>query len=543
MTHMSAVINTAMNEIQEKSRNRLYQTDFDAWSWDVLGRRQYKKLRDINNTIIHSKKTRNAIKSANGCGKSMDLGDLITWWVTCFPPEDSLAIISAPSLDQIDRVVFKYLKDNFGHAASVAAAKDMANPFPGWINESLEWQYKKMDGSGHEALAFGKRPTDQDIVSTFQGTRKLRTFVALDEAGGVPADLFTGAEAVMTGQDSKVVAIGNPDRRGTEFHRIFTVPALMNEWNTFTISAYDLPTVTGEIVYPDHPEKQERMMKGLTSKDWIEHKERVWKVGGKPDGRFLAKVLGEFPGETDNAFFPQEAIDKAHDMKIDKPEAPIVLGVDLARLGDDDSVVYVNQGGHVRQFQGNVKYSDREGTKTTTGVWSKENTVSSARRIHAIAMQLGADQVRLDSSGIGGAMFDDLEQLEEFDGKCYTLIGVNNSNSSSNNMRWRNIRAENHDNLRDMMIKGYVDMDPTDTQLRDELLVITYKLDLRGAVQITPKDEMKGELGGSPDRLDAVIYALADLDHIVSGPQPGERIEYDMESIDDESPFYSANFW
>jgi len=88
-----------------------------------------------------------------------------------------------------------------------------------------------------------------------------------------------------------------------------------------------------------------------------------------------------------------------------------------------------------------------------------------------------------------------------------------------------------------------VDMDPTDTQLRDELLVITYKLDLRGAVQITPKDEMKGELGGSPDRLDAVIYALADLDHIVSGPQPGERIEYDMESIDDESPFYSANFW
>nr|ADW08983.1 terminase-like protein [Clavibacter phage CN77] len=410
-------------------------------------------------------------------------------------------------------------------------------------HESLEWKYKKMDGSGNEAIAFGKRPTDQDIVSTFQGTRKLRTFVALDEAGGVPPELFTGAEAVMTGQDSKIVAIGNPDSRGTEFHRIFTVPALMDEWNTFTISAYDLPTVTGEVVYPDHPEKQERMLKGLTSLDWIQHKERVWKVGGKPDGRFLAKVLGEFPGETDNAFFPQEAIDRGNDTTIDKPEKGIIMGVDLARMGDDDSVVYTNQGGRVRLFKGQVRYSDREGTKTTTGVWSKENTVASARRVHAIAMQIGAKQVRLDSSGIGGAVFDELEQLEEFDGKCYTLVGINNANSSSNNMRWANIRAENHDNLRDMLIKGYLDLDPEDTMLRDELLVITYKLNLRGAVQITPKDEMKSELNGSPDRLDAVIYSLADLDHIVDGPQPGERIEYDMGVFEEESPFYAADFW
>lgn len=506
--YLSSVIDEAMGDIAQRSRKRLYQTDFEAWSADVLGRRQYEKMRLINHDVVHGVKsanglkTRTVIKSANGCGKSLDVADLITWWVTVFPPEDTLAIATAPTLDQIERVIFKYLKDNYGYA------KNSGHPFLGSINESLEWKYN-IPGVGNEAIAFGKRPTDKDIVSTFQGTRKLRTLVAIDEGGGVPTDLFTAAEAVATGEYSRIVAIGNPDRRATEFHRKFTVPEEMAEWNTHSISAYELPTMTGEIVYDD-PEKQQRLLKGLTSREWIENKERVWRTNGRPDARFLAKVMGEFPGETDNAFFAQENIDKAHDTVIDEPGARVFLGVDLAAGGEDESVVYVNRGGNVRLFDKEVHYDDGGEDRTTSGVWSKEDELTSARRVHAIAMNCGADEVRVDAAGLGGGIFTNLVRLDEFRDKCYTLVSIIGSNSSPDRDQWSNVRSYNHDYLRQQMRDGKIDLDPNDKDLRDELLVITYDLNNRGAVQITPKRQMRSEMGGSPDRLDAVIYSVVD---------------------------------
>ena len=211
------------------------------------------KKREIVDAYLNA--SRIAIKSANGCGKSAVLSDLITWEVAVGDPAETLCIISAPTLSQIEKVIFAYLKVNKGAAA--------ANGFeiPGRISETLTWKIDTEQGSN--LLAFGKRPSDKDIVSSFQGTRKLRTKVFLDEAGGLPAEMFTAAEAVATGGDSKILAIGNPDRRGTEFHRIFTDPQLSQDWELHTISAFDLPTFTGEQVYPE-PELQENLLRGLT---------------------------------------------------------------------------------------------------------------------------------------------------------------------------------------------------------------------------------------------------------------------------------------
>jgi len=68
--------------------------------------------------------------------------------------------------------------------------------------------------------------------------------------------MFTAAEAVATGADSHILAIGNPDRRGTEFHRIFTDPQLSQDWSLHTISAFDLPTFTEESVYPEEEDQK-----------------------------------------------------------------------------------------------------------------------------------------------------------------------------------------------------------------------------------------------------------------------------------------------
>lgn len=529
---LDGILDLAMKDIAERSKKRLYRTDFLAWADDVLDRRYYEKMADIGDAIAtnRDRKTRTAVKSANGCGKSLILSDLITWFVTVHPPQETLAIVSAPTLHQINNVIFKYLKTTYGYVKEKSFLDNVPFPFVGWINESLEWKFN-MPGVGNQNLVFGKRPTDTDIVSTFQGTRGSgRTLVALDEGGGIPTELYTAAEAVATGGDVRIVTIGNPDKRATEFHRIFTDDRLQAEWGLHTISAYDLPTYTGEIVYDD-PDKQAEMLNGLTSRKWIEHKERVWRVNGKPDARFLAKVLGEFPGETDNAFFAQEIIDLSFDNEIDVPGAKTVLGVDLAGMGDDESVVVVNKGGRARVFDREVPYMDGAEARVTTGVWSKEDEITSARRVHAIAMYLGADEVRVDASGMGKGIFSALERLDEFADKCYILIGLMGANSSPDKNLWNNYRSFAHDSLRGLMRDGLADLDPADTVLRDQLLSVTYELDNRGRIAITKKSDMRSEMHGSPDRLDAVINAMVDVSGYTDDPlrdmHPGDRVILD----------------
>ena len=459
------------------------------------------------------------------------------WWVTAFPPEESLAIITAPTLRQVEQGVFHYMKTSFGKVKGNAALANVPMPWPGWISEKGLWNYRTE--GGNIALALAAVPSPSDAVSTFQGIRREggRSLIELDEAGGVSKEIFTAIEALITSGGARMVGIGNPDRKATPFHHSFTNPDMAKEYNLHTISAYDLPSMTGEIVYPDNPEKQANMMKGLTGSDWICHKERVWqkggeiyfddalqqerRAGGTPNGVFLAKVLGEFPGDADNTFFPEDYISRAmHETEIEPDvDTPIVMGVDVAVEGDDESVVYVNRGGQIRLFGDTVTYMDGSEQRTTTGIWSKEDGVTAARRIHAIAMHLGANVIHIDGGGVGAPIASFLLRSAEFANRTYEVLVIKGANSSSDIRRWRNFRDEMHEYFSDRMRDGDIDLAPDDDTLKDELMLITYDL-VSNAIKITPKRKMRTMLGGSPDRADAAMYAGIDSAKIIERGQP-----------------------
>lgn len=500
----SEVALLALQDMRAKSTKEEYRTNPEKFVWEVLGKRWYSRQREIAEAFVSGKRV--AVKSGNGVGKSAIVADLITWVVATHDPAETLCIVTAPTLSQIEKVIFAYLKANKVLAGSRGFV------LPGRITETLAW---KLDGvEGSDFLVFGKRPADRDIVSSFQGTRKKRTFVFMDEAGGLPQEMFTAAEAVATGEGAKILAIGNPDHLGTEFYRIFTDERLSADWVTLTINVLDLPTFTGERVYEDES-AQLGMLAGLTSVEWVEHKRRAW---GEDSARFKAKVLGEFPDAADNTFFGQDAIDAGVGAVLDGV-GPVVLGVDVARFGEDESVVYVNRGGVCRLLD----------------VWGKADTLVSARRVHGLALGEGAVEVRVDASGIGGAVFDMLEGLEEFQPRPYKLIGVDGGARSPDSAQWSNMRAYNHDCLRRGLLEGRVGIDYEDRELRDQLLMVSYRFNLRGAVQITPKDELRGVMGGSPDRLDALIYAVTDLGGaLVERPdvvRPGDRVVFEPDEL------------
>ncbi len=531
------VFDAALDDFAQRSKKAIYQRDFQAWQWDVLGERTYQKMAEIGDTVLFGEKPRTLIKSANGTSKTYQAARWAMWWVTCFEPKDSLAIITAPTLSQVEQGIMMYAKTSWGAVRANAMQKKEPMPWPGWINEQNEWKHRT-DG-GNITLAIGRVPGASDAVSTFQGMRREggRSLILLDEAGGVSEAIYTAIEALITSDQARMVGIGNPDRRGTEFYNKFTSEAERGEHNLFTISAYDLPSMTGEVVYPDDPDKQERMLKGLTTAKWISHKERVWMTGGElyfddkigemrraggvANGRFKAKVLGEFPGDADNTFFSEDHIKLSIENEIEpEDDARPVLGCDIATTGEDESVVYVNLGGKVRVFDKTIPYRDGDEQRTTTGVWTKEDTLTASRRIHAIAKYTNAKEVRIDGTAIGEGVATDLVRLDEFKDKDYLVIPIKGARSSADITRWRNWRDEIHDYFALQMKDGKIDLDPEDKALRDELMLITYTL-VSGAIKIDKKSAMKTVLGGSPDRADAAMYSVLNTDSLVNNPLSG----------------------
>lgn len=570
----SSVFDQAIGELRRRSKLRLYQTDFDAWAWDILKLRNYKKMREIAWDSLFAPKQRTLTKSGNGVGKSSIQSQMILWAGSVFPEGDTVQIISAPSIPQLQKVTFAYLKSYHGRVNNELRPEHFR--IPGRIDENLGWVSETPKGKIW--LASGRKPPDQDAVSMFQGLRSQfgMTYVWFDEAGGMSRPMFTAAEAVQTGDDSRFGGIGNPDNAGAEWQQSFEDPIKMSEYNLHTISAFDTPVFTGERVYPRTAEgdaMETQLLKALTSKRWVAHKSRIWATGGeivpdsehpddrrydrrvdatvpwiknelshlgkefvrvagekrivtspmKWDARGLSKVMGEFPGDNDTSFFPQEVVNTAHGASIEEDLAVRpVLGVDIARFGADESVVFLNRGGRARLLDS----------------WGKTDTVESARRIHRLAQGNNAKEVRIDASGVGGGVYDMLKELDEFSGKVYVLIGVDGGTRSPDIRRWANSRAHNHDQLRTLMQAGMIDLDYDDRELADQLINVTFRFSTRGAIQITPKDEMRTVMDGSPDRLDALIYATLDTSALflsAQGPQPGDIVLEDPWEMDTNS--------
>ena len=499
------VLDAVIKDLRNRSRKQEYLNDPALWAEEVLGKHMWSKQREIAQSVVNN--THTAVVSCNGAGKSGLAGMLAVWWVATHDPYDVALICSAPTYVQIARVLFREIQDNF------KLANQHGHKLPGYITQGQEW--KLDDGT---VIAFGRRPADKDIVSAFQGIHRRYVMVILDEAGGIPEDLYTATEAVTNTEGARVLAIGNPDNRGTPFHKIFRDDPT---WHKIKISAYDTPNFTEE-----RKEVPPELLPLLIQPEWVERQKISW---GQESARYRSKILAEFPDETDNTFFSQSNIDKGIDTEIeDDGEVRAVLGVDVARFGDDDSVAYINRGGRLRKLD----------------TWSKATATETATRIHRMAVDNGVSEVRIDAAGLGGPVVDLVAAMA--DGK-YLVISMLGSAASPDKTRWHNARAANYDNFKEGLAAGQVDMDPDDSVLLEEILMIQYKFTPKGAILIESKDDMRSRGVKSPDSLDAAVYACADLSAIVSSPyghkKPGDIVGMDYSTIEKEDAFLSLWNW
>ena len=230
------------------------------------------------------------------------------------------------------------------------------------------------------------------------------------------------------------------------------------------VNYYDNPHCPEEMKYLAEKCKQE-------SPDDYEH---IW--------------LGAPVAQGDKKLFSSKDVFNAMKGKILSTTSPLVVGVDVARYGDDKTVICYRRG--------------RKVTKLNS--YSKMDTVELANKLTNIIREDKPARVFIDMGNTGAGVYDIL--VDRGFGKI--VRGVNFGEKAINDDRYSNKRAEMWGEACEW-IKGQVEL-INDEELADDLCSVNKDYDSKGRLRLEPKDKVKERIGRSPDKADAFVLTFAE---------------------------------
>lgn len=437
----------------DQNRIHVYRADPALWARERLGAHLWSKQLDIANSVSNHRRT--AVKSCHGSGKSWTAGMLAAWWIDVHPPGEAIVVSTAPTYPQVHAILWEEIRK-----------QHRIGNLPGTVNLSDEWKI------GAEIVGMGRKPADHNDHG-FQGIHRRYVLAIIDEACGIPKNLFTAVEAITTNKDCRILAIGNPDDPNTEFGSVCQPGS---GWNVIRISSMDTPNFTGE----DVPDKLRHV---LPTPEWVDDARKRW---GESSPLFTAKVMGEFPETSENTLIAASHITAAQNRDLPKT-SPCQLGVDVARFGTDDTVIGLRNGPVFRI----IDTVQGQATTATTG------KVVAAMRTH------GASTAQVDGVGVGGGVVDMLRENR------IPVVDLQAGGGASDKERFVNARAEWFWGLRERFEQGDIDLDPLDDELASQLSSLRFEYTSRGQIKIESKDDMARRGMPSPDRADTLMLAYA----------------------------------
>lgn len=423
------------------------------WAQQRLGLHLWSKQAEIAQSVKDNKRT--AVRSCHDSGKSFIASVIAGWWIDSHPPGEAIVVSTAPTYQQVHAILWEEIR-----------ARHKRGNLPGRVLQSDEW--KLDDGT---LVGMGRKPADTDVHG-FHGIHRRYVLVILDEACGIPDQLWTAVEAITTNADCRILAIGNPDDPATEFGNVCKPGS---GWSVIGISAFDTPNFTDETV-------PATLRPLLLDPEWVEDKRRRW---GEDSPRYISKVLGQFPEVGEDTLISPAWIEAAQKRALEVT-ADQRLAVDVARYGSDETIIGLARGPVFRV----VEATSKQSTTETTG-----RVIAQARGL------VGPYTIRVDGVGVGGGVVDQLAE----DG--WPVYDMQSGQAPVDSERFKNARAEWWWGLRERFEQGDVDIDPGDDDLAAQLGSVKYKYTARGQIQIESKDEMRKRGLPSPDRGDTMMLA------------------------------------
>ena len=415
----------------------------------------YPKQTEMLNLV--AKQRRISVVGCHASGKDWVTARVILWWLETRPK--AKVVVIAPTQRQMEQILWQEL-------ASAIASADVE--LSGKLTRS-----RYTISPDRFAIAFST-----DKPENIQGFHSPELLLIIDEAHGVKQSHLDAARRL---NPVKTLMVGNALPQPGDFYD--SHHAKRRHYARLKIAAADTPNL----------QKGAERVPGLISPDDIEDKALAW---GEDHPLFISAVHAEFPDSEPDSLVGRKAIEDAMaenapsgdgaPSESDDEKEPVYIGVDVARFGEDKSVLVARRGQRALA----IKSLGRE-----------MDTMRVAGEAALMASEFRAEAIFVDENGVGGGVCD---RLKETGAPVY---GVQFGRRAPHPTRFANLRSEIFWELRRLMNSRLIAL-PNDEELAAQLRSLRYEVSSSGQVVLESKRKTKKQGAPSPDRADALALAF-----------------------------------
>lgn len=409
-----------------------------------------------------------ATASGHGVGKSCQVAWLVLWSLMTF--EKCRGVITANTEGQLRTKTWPELAKWYS-LLQFACLREMFSLTATAIHST--------DPGSERTWRIDAIPWSEQNTEAFAGLHNAgrRVLLLFDEASSIADGVWDTASGGLTDANTEILWLvyGNPTRNTGRFHEAI-VGRHRNVWSHRSIDS--------------------RTVKRTNSKqleDWVS-------VYGDDSDFVRVRIKGEFPRAGSLQFIASDVVDNAMTRGAQPPpSSPVIFGVDVARYGDDKSVLAVRQGHDARD----IPWLEWGGPDI------QRDLMRVAGDIAEHARKYRADAIFVDKGAMGAGLVDRLNQLGvrnvmpiDFGGKGgRVMVGEELSIETTNKrtLMWAS--------MREWLNTGTI---PDDGELKADLTGVEYGFGAdQVAYQLERKVEMKKRGLASPDKGDALALTFA----------------------------------
>ncbi|MDT8364301.1 MAG: terminase [Nitrosomonas sp.] len=389
-----------------------------------------------------------AISSGHGIGKSAEVSWIILWAMSTRP--HLAGWVTANTQTQLKSKTWREL--SIWHKRA--------------INQHwFRWAATRFFHVDHpETWGMDAIPWTEHNSEAFAGLHAKYVLIIMDEASAIADIIWEVSEGAMTTPRAMWFCFGNPTRNTGRFRECFG--KYKHRW-------------TG------------RKIDSRTARMTNKKKIAEWQVDhGEDSDFFKVRVRGEFPAAGSNQLISSGAVGLARKTELIEDEyifQPVLIGVDVARFGDDETVISVRQGRkQIKQL-----------------VFRELDNIQVAMRAAEEYRNYGEATLFVDEVGLGAGVVDYLKNMR------YPVVGVNAGRQASEKDKFYNLRAEMWFRLKEWVESGADIVD--DPDLAEQLAGVEYDYTPKEQVRMEKKEDMKSRGMSSPDRADALALTFAQI--------------------------------
>lgn len=399
-----------------------------------------------------------AVASGHGIGKSALIAQIIGWALSTFPK--TKIIVTANTGEQLRTKTWPEVAKWFNmmicrrwfdfEATSIRAAD---------ARLQNEWRADAQTWSEHNTQAFAGAHN-----------HKRRLILIYDEASGIARKVWEVSEGALTDEDTEIiwVAFGNPTEADGRFRECFGSHSKL--WITRQIDSRTVPGTN------------------------LEEFQRMVDLYGEDSDFVRVRIKGQFPRVAAMQFISSDDVEEARkrpSLSVHLND-PLIMGVDVARFGDDESVI-----------------AWRKGRDATIIPWDRLRSVDTmqlAARIADLAIQYKPDAIHIDGGGVGGGVVDRCRQLGMNVREVQFGAKPDRAQADSDPTRYANKRAEMWGYMREALKVITI---PDEGDLQKALTGVQYGMNARDEIILESKESMKKRGESSPDLGDALALTYA----------------------------------